>query len=98
MGKGNFTEDFKLDAIKQITELGHSVADVSKRLGVSSHFVVKFMSMDLCSGEYGRCRTSKCSYSACTNDSGPSTIRRGPSRDGFHNTHRRSSTQRSGRQ
>jgi hypothetical protein len=30
MGQGNFTEDFKLDAIKQITERGHSVADVSK--------------------------------------------------------------------
>jgi transposase len=37
MGKGNFTEDFKLDAIKQITERGHSVADVSSRLGVSTH-------------------------------------------------------------
>jgi transposase len=37
MGKGNFTEDFKLDAIKQIAERGHSVADVSKWLGVSTH-------------------------------------------------------------
>ena len=37
MGHGNFTEDFKLDAIKQITERGHSVVDVSKRLGVSTH-------------------------------------------------------------
>ena len=37
MGKGNFTEDFRLDAIKQITERGYSVADVSKRLGVSTH-------------------------------------------------------------
>ena len=36
MGQGNFTEDFRLDAIKQITERGHSVADVSKRLGVST--------------------------------------------------------------
>ena len=37
MGQGNFTEDFRLDAIKLITERGHSVADVSKRLGVSTH-------------------------------------------------------------
>jgi transposase len=37
MGEANFTEDFKLDAIKQITERGHSVADVSKRLGVSTY-------------------------------------------------------------
>jgi transposase len=37
MGRVNFTEGFRLDAIKQITERGHSVADVSKRLGVSTH-------------------------------------------------------------
>lgn len=37
MGKTNFTEEFKLDAIRQITERGHSVADVSQRLGVSGH-------------------------------------------------------------
>ena len=37
MGKGNFTEDFTLDAIKQITERGHSVADVSQQLGLSTH-------------------------------------------------------------
>jgi len=37
MGKTNFTEEFKLDAIRQITERGHSVADVSQRLGVSTH-------------------------------------------------------------
>jgi transposase len=37
MGKANFTEEFKTDAIKQITERGYSVADVSQRLGVSTH-------------------------------------------------------------
>jgi transposase len=37
MGQVNFTGDFRLDAIRQITERGHSVADVSKRLGVSTH-------------------------------------------------------------
>ena len=31
MGKGNFTDEFKL---KAITERGYSVADVSKRLGM----------------------------------------------------------------
>ena len=37
MGKVNFTEEFKIDAIKQITERGYSVRDVSQRLGVSTH-------------------------------------------------------------
>jgi transposase len=43
MGRGNFTEDFKSDAVKQITERGHSVADVSKRLGVSTHSLYGWM-------------------------------------------------------
>jgi transposase len=37
MGKGNFTEEFRIDAVKQVTERGYSVADVSRRLGVSTH-------------------------------------------------------------
>lgn len=37
MGKGSFTDDFKIDAIKQITERGYSVTDVSRRLGVNTH-------------------------------------------------------------
>ena len=37
MGQSNFTEDFKLDAIKQITERGHSISEVSQRLGASTH-------------------------------------------------------------
>ena len=43
MGQGNFMEDFKLDAIKQITERGHSIADVSQRLGVSTHSLYAWM-------------------------------------------------------
>lgn len=37
MGKGNFTEDLKRDAVRQITERGYPVAEVSQRLGVSPH-------------------------------------------------------------
>ena len=37
MGQARVTEGFKADAIKQITERGHSIADVSQRLGVSTH-------------------------------------------------------------
>ena len=32
-----FTEEFKLEAIKQITERHYTVAEVSARLGVSTH-------------------------------------------------------------
>ena len=35
MGKGNFTEEFKRDAVAQIIERGYPLAEVSKRLGVS---------------------------------------------------------------
>lgn len=37
MGKGNFTDDFKRDAVRQITERGYPVSEVSQRLGVSAH-------------------------------------------------------------
>lgn len=37
MSKARFTEEFKLEAIKQITEQGRSVAEVADRLGVSTH-------------------------------------------------------------
>lgn len=37
MGKANFTEEFKRDAVRQITERGYPVAEVSQRLGVSQH-------------------------------------------------------------
>lgn len=37
MGKANFAEDFKRDAVLQITERGFPVAEVSARLGISKH-------------------------------------------------------------
>jgi transposase len=37
MGKASFSDDFKRDAVAQITERGYPVAEVSKRLGVSPH-------------------------------------------------------------
>jgi transposase len=35
MGTGNFSDDFKRDAVAQITERSYPVAEVSRRLGVS---------------------------------------------------------------
>lgn len=37
MGKANFSDDFKRDAVRQITERGYPVSEVSARLGVSAH-------------------------------------------------------------
>jgi len=37
MGTGNFTDEFKRDAVAQITERGYPAKEVSERLGVSTH-------------------------------------------------------------
>lgn len=37
MGKPNFSDEFKRDAVVQITERGYPVAEVSRRLGVRPH-------------------------------------------------------------
>ena len=37
MGKANFTDEFKRDAVRQITDRGYPVSEVSQRLGVSAH-------------------------------------------------------------
>ena len=37
MSKAIFSDDFKRDAVRQITERGHPVSEVSERLGVSAH-------------------------------------------------------------
>ena len=35
--KQRFTEEFKTEAVRQVAERGHPVAEVAARLGVSSH-------------------------------------------------------------
>jgi len=37
MSRTNFSDDFKRDAVLQITERGYPVSEVSRRLGVSPH-------------------------------------------------------------
>ena len=37
-----YTDEFKSEAIKQITERGHNVADVAQRLGVSTKSLYKW--------------------------------------------------------
>ena len=37
MSNVRYTPEFKEEAVRQVVERGHSVADVAERLGVSSH-------------------------------------------------------------
>ena len=37
MSKQYFTDEFKIEAVKQITELGYSTSEVASRLCVSAH-------------------------------------------------------------
>lgn len=43
MSTQRFTPEFKEEAVKQVTEHGYSVAEVSARLGVSSHSLYKWV-------------------------------------------------------
>ena len=43
MARQRFTPEFKAEAIKQITERGYSVKDVSERLGVSDHSLYSWL-------------------------------------------------------
>jgi transposase len=37
MGNARFSDEFKRDAVRQMTERGYPMAEVSQRLGVSPH-------------------------------------------------------------
>ena len=37
MSSKRYTEEFRVEAVKQVTDRGHSVAEVASRLGISVH-------------------------------------------------------------
>lgn len=41
--KPPYPEEFRIEAVKQITERGHKVAEVSARIGVSQHSLYKWI-------------------------------------------------------
>lgn len=43
MNAQRYPEEFRIEAVKQILEHGHSAADVSRRLGVSTHSLYKWI-------------------------------------------------------
>ncbi len=45
MGTSNYSDEFKRDAVHQITVRGDPVREVSRRLGVSTHSLYKWMKL-----------------------------------------------------
>ena len=43
MGTSNYSDEFKRDAVHQITVRGYPVREVSQRLGVSTHSLYKWL-------------------------------------------------------
>lgn len=39
MSSKRYTEEFSVEAVKQVTERGHSVSHVARRLGISMHIL-----------------------------------------------------------
>ena len=45
MGTSNYSDEFKRDAVHQITVRGYAVREVSRRLGVSTHSLYKWLKL-----------------------------------------------------
>lgn len=43
MSSKRYPEEFKIEAVKQITERGHPVAEVASRIGVSQHSLYEWL-------------------------------------------------------
>jgi len=43
MNLKRYTEEFRIEAVKQVTERGHPVVDVATRLGVSTHSLYQWI-------------------------------------------------------
>ena len=46
MSSKRYPEEFKVEAVKQVTERGHSAPDVAKRLGVSQPTLYEWIKRD----------------------------------------------------
>ena len=43
MSGQRYPDEFKIEAIKQVTDRGHAVSEVARRLGVSQHSLYKWI-------------------------------------------------------
>jgi len=61
-----YTDEFKIEAVRQVTDRGHPAAEVAKRLGITIHSLYACMPGGGSSASRRRCsgpnwtRTSKC--------------------------------------
>ena len=64
MGTSNYSDEFKRDAVHQITVRGYPVREVSRRLGISTHSLCKWMKL------FGECHTVLTGYCPRRNQRG----------------------------
>lgn len=43
MSNKRYTDEFRAEAVKQVTERGHSVVDVANRLGINKHSLYEWI-------------------------------------------------------
>lgn len=43
MSNKRYPEEFRIEAVKQVTERGHAVAEVASRIGVSQHSLYEWL-------------------------------------------------------
>jgi transposase len=79
MGTSNYSDEFKRDAVQQITVRGYPVREVARRLGVSSHSLYKWLKLfgaggslpaasDRCSSAKQKLEASMSSRGNCHNN------------------------------
>jgi len=55
MSNPKYTEEFKFEAVKQVTERGYKVREVCERLGISSKSLYQWLRLARGTGGEGKC-------------------------------------------
>jgi hypothetical protein len=57
MSRKRYTEEFRIEAVKRVTERGHSVADLAQRVDITTHSLYAWKEKTLWPVRFGRCNT-----------------------------------------
>ena len=60
MSSKRYLKEFKIEAVKQVTERGHPVADAAGRIGVSQHSLSAWIKLYGLSASAGKVRLHPC--------------------------------------